>query len=122
MGKFLWTEGLGISGAFSAHAFSDLGISGGCVPFPMRLRVHYRGRVQGVGFRATVLELASNRPVTGWVRNEPDGSVLMEVQGDPDAVEAVLNAIYLRMGRNIVSKKHEDVAEQGHEHAFEIRR
>lgn len=88
----------------------------------MRLRLHYRGRVQGVGFRATAQELASYQPVTGWVRNEPDGSVLMEIQGDSNAIEAVLNAIHLRMGRNIVSAKREDAPEQGDEHGFEIRR
>lgn len=47
------------------------------------VRKHYRftGRVQGVGFRYRAKHAASGMCVTGWVRNEGDGSVEMEVQG-----------------------------------------
>ncbi|MGP1367516.1 MAG: acylphosphatase [Schwartzia sp. (in: firmicutes)] len=40
------------------------------------------GRVQGVGFRAFVERTAREMGFTGWVKNMPDGSVAMEVQGD----------------------------------------
>ena len=66
-----------------------------------RVRVRFVGRVQGVGFRATCRELARGRAVTGWVRNETDGSVLMEAQGDATAVEGLLTAIHERMRRQI---------------------
>lgn len=39
------------------------------------------GRVQGVGFRAFVEGAARDMGFTGWVKNMPDGSVTMEVQG-----------------------------------------
>jgi acylphosphatase len=57
-----------------------------------RLRVIARitGRVQGVNYRATAQREARRRGLTGWVRNEPDGTVLVDVEGDPEAVEAFL--------------------------------
>jgi len=44
-------------------------------------RVMYEGRVQGVGFRFSVKEIAQGFEVAGWVRNLPDGRVQLEVQG-----------------------------------------
>ena len=48
-------------------------------------RVH--GRVQGVGFRYTVTPAANALGLTGWVRNERDGSVTTELQGNVEAIE-----------------------------------
>jgi len=45
------------------------------------------GRVQGVGFRYFVLKWAQRLGVTGWVRNNFDGSVECEVEGDRSLVE-----------------------------------
>lgn len=39
------------------------------------------GRVQGVGMRSRILDIAACRPVVGWVANESDGSVVLRVQG-----------------------------------------
>jgi acylphosphatase len=50
------------------------------------------GRVQGVFFRAHVQEEARRRGVSGWAANRPDGAVEIHVQGDPAAVEEVLDA------------------------------
>ena len=44
------------------------------------------GRVQGVGFRWFVQELAALEGVSGWVRNRPDGRVEALVQGDLESV------------------------------------
>ena len=57
-----------------------------------RVRVIARitGRVQGVKYRATAQREARQRDLTGWVRNEPDGAVLIDVEGDPAAVDAFL--------------------------------
>jgi acylphosphatase len=56
--------------------------------------VTYRGSVQGVGFRFTVVRFAhAHDHVTGWVRNNPDGSVAMHVQGPVNEVEMLLGDI-----------------------------
>ena len=46
-----------------------------------RLRLRFVGQVQGVGFRWTSMSVARELGLTGWVRNEPDGSVTAEIQG-----------------------------------------
>lgn len=51
------------------------------------LRIH--GRVQGVFFRASSRDKARRVGATGWVRNCPDGTVELWVEGDPDAVREV---------------------------------
>jgi acylphosphatase len=52
-----------------------------------RLSARITGRVQGVGFRNFTLLRARDLGLTGWVRNEPDGSVRLEAEGDPDALD-----------------------------------
>ena len=63
----------------------------------VRRRIVFRGWVQGVGFRYRARHAASLYGCTGWVRNEWDGSVTMEIQGTPDRIEQVIRAI--RAGR-----------------------
>ena len=48
------------------------------------------GEVQGVGFRESCRAEATSAGVTGWVRNDPDGSVSVHVEGQPSAVESVV--------------------------------
>ena len=62
-----------------------------------RHRVVYSGRVQGVGFRATASGVARGYEVTGWVRNEDDGTVVMEVQGETGEVDRYLAELRERM-------------------------
>jgi acylphosphatase len=57
------------------------------------LQVFYEGRVQGVGFRYSVRQIAKGFNVTGWVRNLADGRVEMQVAGEDDEVRAFLDAI-----------------------------
>ncbi|MFM8348802.1 MAG: acylphosphatase [Bacteroidota bacterium] len=45
------------------------------------------GRVQGVFYRASTFDVARNLNVNGFVRNEQDGSVFIEAEGDPEALE-----------------------------------
>ena len=49
------------------------------------------GRVQGVSFRWYTQEQAHRLGVSGWVRNEPDGSVLLHAEGDDEAVDALVD-------------------------------
>ncbi len=67
----------------------------------MRVRARYTGRVQGVGFRATAVSLAEGRPITGWVRNEPDGSVLLEAQGLEPEVREYLESLKRVMAHHL---------------------
>ena len=48
------------------------------------------GRVQGVSFRWYTQEQARSLGVTGWVRNEPDGTVLVHAEGDDAPVDALV--------------------------------
>ena len=57
---------------------------------PKRVRARVSGVVQGVSYRATTQSEARARGVVGWVRNEPDGAVLLEAQGPPAAVDDLL--------------------------------
>jgi acylphosphatase len=58
-----------------------------------RVIVFYSGRVQGVGFRATVRRIACGYEVTGIVRNLPDGRVELIAEGARSEVEAFLEEI-----------------------------
>ncbi len=49
-----------------------------------------RGRVQGVGYRASLIDEARRLGVTGWVRNRRDGTVEAIVDGDSAAVAAIV--------------------------------
>ncbi|HET9982356.1 MAG TPA: acylphosphatase [Longimicrobiales bacterium] len=55
-------------------------------PASARRRYRIVGEVQGVGFRWWTMRQARELGLTGAVRNEPDGSVLLEVEGDAGAV------------------------------------
>ncbi|MBD8868246.1 acylphosphatase [Nocardioides donggukensis] len=55
----------------------------------MAVEVGVEGRVQGVAFRAYTQEEAERLGVSGWVRNEPDGSVLVHAEGPEEKVEAL---------------------------------
>ena len=50
-----------------------------------------RGEVQGVSFRAMCQREARARDVAGWARNEADGTVSVWLEGDPEAVEAMID-------------------------------
>ena len=54
--------------------------------------VVFRGRVQGVGFRAFVEEVATRKGLEGWVRNRRTGTVEAVLSGDAEAVDAVIEA------------------------------
>ena len=58
-----------------------------------RLHVYYQGRVQGVGFRWAVREVATGFDVTGWVRNLSDGRVELVAEGDQPELEAFQDAV-----------------------------
>ena len=59
--------------------------------------VYFSGRVQGVGFRYTTLQVAKEFEVTGFVRNLPDGRVQLEAEGRTADVGDFITAVEERL-------------------------
>ena len=53
-------------------------------------QIRVSGRVQGVGYRVSLQSEVRKHSVRGWVRNRSDGSVEALLQGNPEAVEALI--------------------------------
>ena len=66
-----------------------------------RREVLYSGRVQGVGFRYTTHSIARRFDVFGYVRNLPNGSVLLIVEGVPADIDQFLQVVEETLQRNI---------------------
>lgn len=49
-------------------------------------QIRVSGRVQGVFFRKSTQQKALELGIKGWVKNEPDGSVLVEIEGIPSSI------------------------------------
>mgnify|MGYP000444129853 FL=1 len=62
----------------------------------IRKRIVFHGRVQGVGFRYTAKYLAQSLGLTGWVRNEWNGTVTLEIQGR----EMLINKLLAGLNHN----------------------
>ena len=58
---------------------------------PRAVDLTITGHVQGVSFRAYTAERARDLGLVGWVENLDDGSVHVRAQGDPDAVESLVD-------------------------------
>ena len=58
-----------------------------------RLSAQVTGRVQGVGFRQFTRRKANDLDLTGWVKNESDGSVRLEAEGPRDALDDLVDAL-----------------------------
>lgn len=82
----------------------------------------YRGNVQGVGFRATAKAAARGWPVSGWVRNEGDGTVTLEVQGERTAVDGMLADLRRRMAGHIRNETAMVIGPEDGEEEFRIER
>lgn len=87
----------------------------------MRVEGVFLGRVQGVGFRATAHELANRHGVTGWVRNEPEGTVGLVAEGPDQAVEAFLAELRKRMATYILDERLTRMPDHRGYDGFEIR-
>jgi len=86
-----------------------------------RREVNYRGRVQGVGFRYTCQRVAAGYPVTGYVRNLPDGSVQLVAEGEAEIVQQFLAAITKKMRDYIAQADVQRLDATGEYSSFEIR-
>ena len=73
-----------------------------------RIYLRVGGSVQGVGFRYFAVYTARRLGLTGWVRNDPDGTVTMEVQGR----EALINKLLVGLnGGHFISIEWMDTKE-----------
>ena len=89
----------------------------------MVIRQHYifKGEVQGVGFRYTAQYLAQSLGLTGWVKNNWDDSVEMEVQGEEEAIEKMLSELYGGRHIYIIDIKKTILQVDEEERSFHIR-
>jgi acylphosphatase len=75
-------------------------------PQLQRIEVRYEGRVQGVGFRFTAVNFANDLDVTGYVKNEFDGSVFLVAEGKENQLMALLQAVRnSHLGRYITAEQ-----------------
>lgn len=83
--------------------------------------ITYAGVVQGVGFRYIASRLADQYDIIGYVRNMPDGTVLIEAEAEQDRLEEFLAAIRERMGGYIRNVQEQISASRGEFHVFSVR-
>ena len=74
-----------------------------------------------VQFRASVSVTGRNTPQTCWVRNEPDGSVLLEVQGTDEQIDKVLAMVNQGTYVNIDRITANQIPIEEREYGFHIR-
>ena len=82
--------------------------------------VYFSGRVQGVGFRYTTLQVAKEFEVAGRVRNLADGRVHLEVEGRASEVTAFVTAVEERMHGYIRKTERQAVTRPAQLQGFEI--
>ena len=87
----------------------------------IRRTSHFSGRVQGVGFRYTVQDLAKGLDVKGYVRNLPDGRVELVAEGDEAEIGSLIDRIGEKMEGFIKKRTDNDTLPTGEFHDFSIR-
>ena len=87
----------------------------------VRIQYTFYGDVQGVGFRYRACHAAQLLGLTGWVRNEFDGSVMMEVQGGRQDIDAMLEMIENGHYISIDSIDSKEIIADPNESSFDIR-
>lgn len=83
--------------------------------------VVYEGRVQGVGFRYKVNELAREFPIQGYVKNLASGDVELQVQGEEDDVVSFLERVRYAMAPHVERMRVQEGAPVADQTGFEIR-
>ena len=87
---------------------------------PVRRRYRFYGLVQGVGFRYEAMGIASQLSLVGWVKNEYDGSVTVEIEGAPNYIDSFIMAIRAVRRFNITEIKMENLPLLGTETKFKL--
>lgn len=86
-----------------------------------RRHIVFSGYVQGVGFRYRAYHAAQSLGLTGWVRNEWDGTVEMEVQGEPASINKMIVMINQGTYVMIENVDMKEIPVEEHERSFRIR-
>ena len=89
-----------------------------------RLALRFVGEVQGVGFRWTTRRLANKLDLTGWVKNEWDGSVSMELQGTDEQIATFFGRLPHAWGRYMpryVLDERDEIPTRDDEGVFSVR-
>ena len=89
---------------------------------PERRTVLYSGTVQGVGFRWQTTRALSGVDVTGYVRNLPDGTVKLVVEGNPDSVSEAVESVATSLGHLIARQLETASPATGEFTEFAVRR
>ena len=87
----------------------------------IRRKIRFYGRVQGVGFRYRARYAAESLRLTGWVCNEEDGTVSMEVQGEGASIDRMLQMLQQDHYIDIVDMDIKNLVPQEDERSFEVR-
>lgn len=86
-----------------------------------RRKYIFKGRVQGVGFRMRCFLIANELKLTGFVRNEYNGSVLMEVQGQSMDIERLIEKLFQQPYIEIEHVKYIQLNIKENERGFNIK-
>jgi acylphosphatase len=86
----------------------------------VRRRVKVSGRVQGVWYRESCRQVADEAGVSGWVRNNPDGTVEAALEGPPTAVDQVEKWMHQGPPRALVTQVEVRSEPSTNEHGFTV--
>ena len=86
----------------------------------IRKRIIFYGRVQGVGFRYRARHAAEALRLTGWVRNEDDGTVMMEVQGSEGLIDRMIQTLQRDSYIEIVGMDSKNLPLEEEERSFHV--
>lgn len=85
---------------------------------PVRRRYCFSGIVQGVGFRFEAQMLAGQLGLVGWARNENDGTVVIEIEGEARCIDEFLRAMRAVQRFDITEIQTEELPVSGTETTF----
>ncbi len=87
---------------------------------PVRRRYCFFGMVQGVGFRYEAMRVADQLGLTGWTRNNSDGTVTVEIEGDSGYIDEFLRVMQAVPRFDITDIQAEALPLSGDETTFNV--
>jgi len=86
-----------------------------------RLLLYYSGKVQGIGFRYTVQDIANQQKIFGWVKNLSDGRVEVSAEAEEDTLMSFLEQVKQHFYRYIQEVSIEWLPSSGEFRDFSIK-